>query len=390
MPLEFKLIVDKPVLLKPSSPTERTTLFLSNVDHVVVFMVDTLYFYKGNGETEALAVVDKMKKALENLLVHYHFIAGRLRPSSSEAARLEVDCNSAGVLFAAAKADCSIQDLGDLAYPHPNFRKFLLKIEEAKALPDSPLMTLQVTSFRCGSFSLGVSICHALLDGYSAIHFLKNFASIARGQGLQLHPNPDRTIFKARSPPQPTHDFSSDHFTPATSKQAASSPPPPLRNSLKCTRFEAVAAFLWQARTIAMRTAPLKPSLVFFAVDKVQESLKAVTDEYVRAWNDWWQIWRGVPDLRDGFYLSSWWRFAFHELDFGWGKPLNAGPAPTAVLECVVLLPDAAAVASRNAREAGVRVLITLEPHMMPKFEEIVSSLAFAAAAHPLFMINHF
>jgi omega-hydroxypalmitate O-feruloyl transferase len=170
---------------------------------------------------------------------------------------------------------------------------------------------------------------------------------------------------------------------------------------VKCSSFEAVVAHLWKSRARAFYNDPTKVSSVLFAVDirgkmvpplpdgfvgnavitasanavvedllvkpfsfcveMVKEGIQRVTNEYVRSAIDWWEMHRGVPSIIDGnFFVSAWWKLPFHELDFGWGRPVYAGPLVTSMHEFVLLLPG------KNGD--GINVWIALEREKMKRF----------------------
>lgn len=52
----------------------------------------------------------------------------------------------------------------------------------------------------------------------------------------------------------------------------------------------------------------------------------------------------------------------FYAIDFGWGRPLFAGPPVTPMVEFVVLLPN-------GKHDGGLNVILALQPEGMTKFE---------------------
>ncbi|KAK9292152.1 hypothetical protein L1049_020111 [Liquidambar formosana] len=66
---------------------------------------------------------------------------------------------------------------------------------------DQPLCIVQVTSFKCGGFAMGVSTNHATFDGLSFKIFLQNLAALAADKPLAVIPCNDRQLLAARSPP---------------------------------------------------------------------------------------------------------------------------------------------------------------------------------------------
>lgn len=67
-------------------------------------------------------------------------------------------------------------------------------------------IVLQVTSFKCGGFSIGISTNHATFDGLSFKVFLDNLAALAADKPLAIIPCNDRRLLAARSPPRVTFD----------------------------------------------------------------------------------------------------------------------------------------------------------------------------------------
>ncbi|KAF5177366.1 omega-hydroxypalmitate O-feruloyl transferase-like [Thalictrum thalictroides] len=172
----------------------------------------------------------------------------------------------------------------------------------------------------------------------------------------------------------------------------------------KCSTFEAIVAHLWRTRTKAVFNDPNEDSSVMFAVDirsrmspplphgfsgnavvtasatakvaeldekpfaycveKIKESNKGITDEYVRSVIDWLEVYKGVPctSVSGNFYVSAWWKLPFYELDFGFGKPIYGGPVMGGFDDFVLLLSDG------NSNSGGINVWICLEHEKMERF----------------------
>ncbi|KAJ3675332.1 hypothetical protein LUZ60_004374 [Juncus effusus] len=104
-----------------------------------------------------------------------------------------------------------------------------------------------------------------------------------------------------------------------------------------------------------------------FCVETVKEGIKKVTSEYVRSAIDWLEINKGVPAVINGnFFVSAWWKLPFHELDFGWGRPVYGGPLVTDMNEFVLLL--AGENNNNDGNKRGINVWISLEKEKMDKF----------------------
>lgn len=303
---DLKVSIQEHRIIVPPEPTPRDQiLFLSNLDQVVLYPIETIYIFPAKGSTEStVCVADRLGRALEKLLVPYYFMAGRLKINSSQN-RLELKCNNAGVPFAGASSELTFDELGDLTHVTPAFSSLLLQFQHPESLSDLPLISVQVTRFKCGGFTLGFTSNHTLLDGIAAGDFLSNYASFARGDGLIVTPKPDRTALQARCPPEVKFEHVEYAWLPGTpySKQeqpaayteqealeAATSKGKALEDHTyrmfkvsgkalgrlkelgrgrerSCTGFEALAAHLWRCKTAAMEMESGEYSSLLFAVD---------------------------------------------------------------------------------------------------------------------------
>jgi omega-hydroxypalmitate O-feruloyl transferase len=172
----------------------------------------------------------------------------------------------------------------------------------------------------------------------------------------------------------------------------------------RVSTFEVVAAHIWLARTKSV-DLPEQPFNLLFAVDirnrvipplpkhfagnavysacargtpsqirkytfveavgVIQKAIEQITDDYVRSSFDWGETRRGVPALFGGFFLSAWWKMPFYSIDYGWGKPIYAGPIVTPMVEFVFLL-------SNGKQDGGLNLVMALEPDQMEKFQEFI------------------
>eukprot|EP00249_Psilotum_nudum_P002765 c15897_g1_i1 orf=322-1659(-) len=293
LPTDIKLKVSEPTLIVPIEPTIQRSMFLSNIDQVVVYPVETIYYFRGMVGHSTVNVVEKLKNALQKLLVHYDFMAGRLKFNKVER-RLELDCNNAGVLFAGATSELTMEELGDVLQPNPELNNLVLRIAKVRSLQELPITTVQVSAFSL--------VCACLLDGIAAGEFLTNLASLARGEGLTLSPKADRSTLRARSPAKVTHEHIEytwvardpirrsfiewDALLAATTLGRPSDTHAykrfPVSSQMlarlkvraqshlggkSCSAFEALAAHFWQCRTAALDMDPFELASLLFAVD---------------------------------------------------------------------------------------------------------------------------
>ncbi|KAK6231983.1 hypothetical protein QQP08_016688 [Theobroma cacao] len=197
---DLKITIQNVSLVFPSQQTERKSMFLSNIDKVLNFPVETVHFFPSHKDFPPHLVAEKLKSTLARLLVPYDFLAGRLR-SNPETGRLEIDCNAAGIGFAVASSEYTMDSLGELVYPNPAFGQLILKRMDNLEQDDQPLCIVQVTSFRCGGFAMGMFTNHVTFDGLSFKIFLDNLGALAADKPLAVIPCNDRELLAARSPP---------------------------------------------------------------------------------------------------------------------------------------------------------------------------------------------
>ncbi|RVW45845.1 Spermidine hydroxycinnamoyl transferase [Vitis vinifera] len=141
--------------VKPSEPTFDGRLSLSEWDQIgTITHVPTIYFY---------------------------------RPSQDwimrDGSRLELECNAMGVQLIEAESQATLDDFGDFA-PSPELESLVPCVNYNSPIHELPLMLVQLTKFSCGGISLGTSISHAVADGQSALHFIDEWARLARGEPL--------------------------------------------------------------------------------------------------------------------------------------------------------------------------------------------------------------
>lgn len=140
--LDLKVTILDTTLLYPAKPSPPRNMFLSNIDQVLNFDVQTIHFFHPNNDFPPDVVAEKLRTALSEILVPYDFLAGRIRVNAAK--RLEFDCNSAGIGFVRADSDYALDDIGSLVYPNPAFEKLVTKKINTMDVDDQPLCIFQV------------------------------------------------------------------------------------------------------------------------------------------------------------------------------------------------------------------------------------------------------
>ncbi|GJN06091.1 hypothetical protein PR202_ga23779 [Eleusine coracana subsp. coracana] len=395
----------EPAVVRPSQPTPRHTLYLSNLDdqRFLRFSIKYLYVFTA----DAAVAADALRTALARVLVDYYPLAGRLRPSDDDDGKLVVDCNAEGALFAEAELPDLTADefLRGRARPHKSWRKLLYRVE-AQSFVAVPPLVVQVTRLGCGGMVLCTAINHCLCDGIGTAQFLHAWARAVRGDDAGRAP----AAAAVPRPPRPAPTLPATSAVPRVADLHGAAPPPSeacqcAPSSLKwCTSFEALAAHVWRAWVRALDPpASLRVKLLFsvnarrrvkpelprgfygngfvlgcaestaaqltassasaprHGVRLVKEAKECVDDEYVRSMVDLLEERRGArPDLAASLVISAWTRLGLEDLDFGGARgPAHMGPL-TSEIYCVFLPvvgdPD------------GVNVLVSVPQAVADKF----------------------
>ncbi|XAR58303.1 Omega-hydroxypalmitate O-feruloyl transferase [Bertholletia excelsa] len=423
---ELSVKLGKPSLVPPKQVTKMGLYFLSNLDQNIAVMVRTIYCFK-SAEKDNGNAARVIREALEMVLVHYYPLAGRLTISPDR--KLIVDCTGEGAVFVEAEANCSIGEIGDITKPDPStLGKLVYDVPGAKSILEIPPLVAQVTRFKCGGFVLGLSMNHCMFDGVGAMEFVNSWAETARGLPLSVPPVLDRSPLRARNPPEVEyqhHEFAeiqdlstfndlhayenemfyrSFCFEPDKLEK--------LKNKAmedgilkKCTTFEALSAFVWRARTKALKLLPDQKTKLLFAVDGrskfnpplpkgyfgngivltnslcqarellenplsyavslVQKAIELVTDNYMRSAIDYFEVTRDRPSLASSLLITTWSRLAFHATDFGWGEPVLCGPVALPEKEVILFL-------SHGKARRSINVLLGLPASAMEIFQKLM------------------
>ncbi|KAA8537588.1 hypothetical protein F0562_027196 [Nyssa sinensis] len=411
-----------PILICPSSPTPKHSLYLSNLDDqkFLRFSIKYLYIFKKS------ISIDTLKCSLSRVLVDYYPLAGRLRTSPEHDQKLEVDCNGEGALFAEAFMDFTADEFLEFSrQPNRSFRKLLYRPVEAHSFVDVPPLIVQVTNLSCGGMILCTAINHCLCDGIGTSQFLHAWAHFTTKPTAELPitPSHSRHVLKPRNPPQVTS--SHPGFTKTTPKDnpqldlnqyLQSQPLVPVSltftpsqilhlkrqcvPSLKCTTFEVLASHTWRSWVksldlshnlnmkllfsvnIRERLEPKLPQGYYGngfvlgctvatvkelvsanlhqVVKLVQHAKSSLTDDYVKSIIDMLKDRTVKTDLSTSLVISQWSKLGLENLDFGEGKALHMGSL-TSDVYCLFL----PVMGDFDA----VRVLVSMPENVAGKFE---------------------
>ncbi|RCV22512.1 hypothetical protein SETIT_4G226600v2 [Setaria italica] len=326
-----------------------------------------------NNRTNKKSPAAVVRGALADALVHYYPFAGRI--VEDVPGRPAVLCSGEGVYFVEAAANCALADVNFLERPLLLAKDQLVPCPTPELWPVEPhntLAMLQVTTFTCGGFVVGLRTNHAVADGTGAAQFLNAVGDLARGLpeprvkpvwARDRFPDPD--IKPGPLPELPVlaleyiaFDFPAAYIGKLKSQYAAST------GGKICSAFDIVIAKLWQCRTRAI-DAGADVRLCFFAsvrhvlklepgyygnaifpvkvsapaekvagssvielVGMVRDAKRRMAEECL----SWAEDRTGGRDPfqmtfnYESVYVSDWSKLGFNDVDYGYGAPMSAGP----------------------------------------------------------------
>ncbi|XP_037449713.1 putrescine hydroxycinnamoyltransferase 1-like isoform X1 [Triticum dicoccoides] len=380
---EEEVQVVESCFVTPAVDTLRKALWLSALDLMLANRGYTplVHFYRrcpGTETTDDFFSVTKLKTALGKALVGFYPMAGRLRVDAD--GRLEIDCNSKGMLFLVARSQLTIDDFSDLK-PSPRLRRLFVP-----QMLSAEVCATQVTFFKCGGVALGTAVHHGTMDGISTFHFFQTWSTFSRDgdRAVVKLPYHDRTHLCARYPPavhpdtlslfclkinlsQPLGAVVNEVFTLRKDQLSTLKR---ICGGSGVSTFSAVSAHLWQCMCLARQLPPNSTTRLAFAANirramtppfpdgyfgnavinvsvadeargiasgdlayiahRIKDTLGRVDDELVRSAVDYLELDQAKRDnspaignlLATDMRVVSWLSMPLYDVDFSWGKPL--------------------------------------------------------------------
>ncbi|KAE8707871.1 Benzyl alcohol O-benzoyltransferase [Hibiscus syriacus] len=390
IPSAFAVRRCKAKFVTPAKPSPHERKLLSDIDdqQSLRFQVPYNQFYRFDPAMQGKDPVKIIRRRSKKTLVFYYPFAGRLREGVN--GKLIVDCTGEGVLFIEADADLTVEQFGAALHPpFPFFDELLYNVPGSDETLNYPLLLIQVTRLKCGSFIFAIRFNHVICDGTGIKQFMFDMGEIARGaSSCSISSVWEKHLFDAEDPPLVT--FKHHEYDEVEATAAATWPsdnlvqrsfffgpdevsvlrmllPTHLHNF---TKFELLTACLWRCRTIALnldpdekvrmlcaanlrpRSNPSLPSgyygnaFVFpseittvgklvrnplgYAVELVKQVKANTKMEYPKSVAAL-MVSRGkqlhLPNVMGSYIISDLTKMGYEEVDFGWGKAVFAGPA---------------------------------------------------------------
>ncbi|KAL5729219.1 omega-hydroxypalmitate O-feruloyl transferase [Ranunculus cassubicifolius] len=413
---DLKLTVTQCSNLIPWNETKRRTMFLSDWEQCLNFDIGTISFFPPNPRFSPEMVVYKLETAYRKALVHYDFLAGRLK-FNTEQGRLEIDCNSAGAGFVVVSSELTLADLGDLAYSCPAFQQL------DTMRPDNCLFVMQVVSFKCGGFAITTCMNHVAFDGRSLQMFLSNVASLLAIDKLLFIPCNDRrplssVYYLPQKPPEPVDmTMFLGKSQKLETKVLRLSPneilklkQEAMKDNASISKFKVIAAHIWRCKDLTRNTkndgnkkstlhvsVDLIPRLKHYQlpesytgvafydatctttlqeleyspfsklVDMVSSTVSKITEEEIISIikSGQWSAGNPFGDV----ILSPWTNLGLNDVEYPWGRPKCTCPlAVSGSKDVIIMFPD-------EKNKNGTNIALTLPHSQMHKFETMFYKL---------------
>ncbi|XP_058069860.1 stemmadenine O-acetyltransferase-like [Magnolia sinica] len=425
----MKVQVTSREIIKPASPTphhlSRFKLTLLDQLQPPAYTPILLFYTSKEGyNIETVEKTQQLKKSLSKTLTRYYPFAGRIKEDSSI-----VECNDEGIEFSEARVDGQLSEFLEQPYVEVLNQMVPCNYLFPKSGRDV-LLAVQVNLFNCGGMAIGVCIFHKVADGIAMATFINGWASQSHGNSDTTGPDIQSSTFFPTEGPEPSFAFVTNEnvvtkrFVFDASKIAALRDRPSIDLQVgRPTRVEALSALIWRcimrtrgeegsmraslaahAMNLRRRMSPPLPdhsfgNIIFFATSvaterechedmqcylerKVRDAIRAVDSNYIKELQKPDGISRALAALSsevgkyvdcgiDFCYFSSWCRFPFYEVDFGWGEPIWVSSATLPVKNLILL--------NCTRWGDGIEAWVNMEDVYMAKFEQDQELLSFVS-----------
>ncbi|KAI3984520.1 hypothetical protein MKX01_042830 [Papaver californicum] len=129
---------------------------------------------------------------------------------------------------------------------------------------------------------------------------------------------------------------------------------------------------LFNATPIAL-SGDLVSKPLAYAAGRIHDAIVSIDDEYLRSAIDYLELQSDIMALARGAHtfqgpniaITSWVGIGLHDADFGWGRPIFAGPGGVGCEGLSYVLPN-------PANDGSLWLAISLQSHHMKRFKKIV------------------
>ncbi|KAJ0804351.1 putative transferase [Helianthus annuus] len=361
--------------------------------------------------------ITQLENSLAKTLTQFYPLAGRYVEESQY-----VDCNDEGVEFIQANVNVKLENI---LGPEVNIL-FLEEFIPLETKPQEVVLTIQLTTFECGGVALGVSATHSVVDASTLCTFLNKWADMNREENRTKFTTPgfiSSSLFPARGfrpmqLPLTTDDHVLDKYTRkklSFSETAISSMKEKVKTSVRLSKAQLVSAIIWKGLIGVDRATHGHPreSMLFQPINLREKMASSISkhacgniwgicatkptilettielanllnESVTKAVNDYSNVHHdseqgqmmvlnsflgmtNIPESTKAIPITSWCKFPFYEVDFGFGKPVWVVPGTMPVKNSAYLIDD--------KEGNGVEAFVFLEVKDVPYFEEALDHL---------------
>ncbi|KAK8587103.1 hypothetical protein V6N12_021616 [Hibiscus sabdariffa] len=389
---KMKVEIVSRTTLKPSVPTphhlRKFNLSLLGQDVLAIHYGSVIFFYPS--DTWSISQKSQsLKNSLSKILSHFYPLAGQLSDA------VTIECNDEGACFIEAESSCQLKDL--LANPDTQLLKDLVPSTNPNAIRSTLacILLVQLTSFACGGTAVAISVSQKVADASSFCTFIQSWtATCGREYGSVELP---KLVGASLLPPLDTQQ----HVRDAEIVLAII-----LRSASAASQSKSLA--LLNVVNLRKRMVPplpgntignliLKYAVMFHEKDvELHQLVSKMKTEFTNVCKDkvrgikskkgYKQIGESrkqIARLLNGksrdintYTCTNLCGYPFHEMDFGWGKPIWV-TSPSDFKNLIVLL---------DSKWGGIEAWVTLDELEMAIFERDLELRAVASSNPGVFM----
>ncbi|KAL8236898.1 hypothetical protein R6Q59_017979 [Mikania micrantha] len=349
-----------------------------------------LFFSTNTNQTTNF--IERLEKSLEKTLTRFYPLAGRLYVDKTAT----INCNDHGVEFIHAKVNIKLQDFL-VSEANVKFIDDFIPSKIGVVLQQSdPLLAIQVTTFECGGVAIGVKATHKIVDASTLSTLINEWAVTNR----QENDNDNDNIFTGSNfissllfPPRglcpmPVPPMNKDELNKYTRKKLSFSESVISNMKAKGSKVQLISAIIWkafmgvdiaihnhqresmliQAVNLRGKMASLIPKTscgnlfgtcttecrthetIEEVTDRLSDSVRKCITNFSKVHHDCEEgqtmVLKSLLSLTNirestcGVIVTSWCKFPFYQVDFGFGKPIWAAPGTIPINQSAYLMDD--------------------------------------------------
>ncbi|XP_057482142.1 protein ECERIFERUM 26-like [Actinidia eriantha] len=173
----------------------------TNIDQAMkLHYLRGVYYFKSQA-VQGLTTPN-IKEPMFTWLNNFYHTCGRFR--RAESGRPYIKCNDCGARFIEAQCVKTLDEWLQLEKDDGSLRRMLVSNQVVgPELFFSPLVLLQITWFKCGGMSVGLSWAHVLGDAFSAADFMNSLGQVMAGHQLAQPLKLAQSYISAKISPSP-------------------------------------------------------------------------------------------------------------------------------------------------------------------------------------------